>query len=84
MNDIPILSNLEKRIILVLGEDLHFYNEVSRYTITDINRILNEFNQKYSNPIRFSPPSSTVKNLQNKGLVDSVSYSFQGRRSDDN
>ena len=80
MNDIPILSNLEKRIILVLGEDLMFHKEISRYTITDINRILNEYNQKYDNQIRLSPPNSTVKSLIKKELVDSVFDTVQRKR----
>ncbi len=80
MNDIPILSNLEKRIILVLGQDLMSYGEVSRYTLTDIKRILNEYNQKYNTSIRLSPPTSTVKNLEQNWLVDSVFDTFQGRK----
>ncbi len=55
-DDLPILSNLEKKIILVLGEDLTEFGEISRYSSLQIKISLNENNQKYQKPLRSSTP----------------------------
>jgi len=76
---LPILSNLEKKIILILGEDLVEFNQVSRYSNYDIKASLNEINERYQNPLRSSVPSSTLKSLEQKELVDSVFDRENGR-----
>ena len=77
--ELPILSNLEKKLILVLGEGLGEFEQISRFSSYSIKRILNEYNQKYQKPLRSSVPSSTLKNLEQKELVDSVFDKENGR-----
>lgn len=76
---LPILSNLEKKIILILGKDLTEFGEISRYSSYNIKSYLNNYNQKYQRPIRSSPPYSTLKSLEQKQLVDSVFDRENGR-----
>ncbi|MEE9377776.1 MAG: hypothetical protein V3V33_07035 [Candidatus Lokiarchaeia archaeon] len=76
---LPILSNLEKRIILILGEDLTEFGEISRFSSNNIKNSLNSYNQKYQRPLRSSPPYSTLKSLEQKQLVDSVFDRENGR-----
>jgi len=71
-DNFPLLTNLEKKIILVLGQDLTDFEEISRYSSTDIKLSLNEYNQKYQKPFRSSTPTSTLKSLERKELVNSV------------
>lgn len=71
-DDIPILTNLEKKIILILGQDLTEFEEISRYSSINIKLSLNDYNQKYQKPLRSSVPASTLKSLEQKELVDSV------------
>jgi len=40
---LPILFNLEKKIVLVLGTDLDFYKELTRFSAKDIKIELNEY-----------------------------------------
>lgn len=77
--DIPILSNLEKKLILILGESLIDFNEISRYSSTSIKIALNEYNEKYNLPYRSNIPYSTLKNLEQKELIDSVYDRENGR-----
>ena len=56
MSDLPILSNLEKRIILVLGQYLNEYEIPTRFTGQDIKQNLNRFNEKYNKPYRSHIP----------------------------
>ena len=78
-DDLIILSNLEKKIILILGEDLIGFNEISRYSSYHIKSSLNEYNEKYQKPLRSSAPFSTLKSLERKELIDSVYDRENGR-----
>lgn len=80
MSDLPILSNLEKRIILVLGEDLAEFNDLTRYSGQDIKQNLNRFNERYNKSYRSNIPYSTLKQLVRKELVDTVIDTLNGRR----
>lgn len=71
-SDLPILTNLEKKIILILGEDLDEFNQICRYSTDNIKNSLNTYAKKHQRSLRSSVPSSTLKSLEQKELVDSV------------
>jgi DNA-binding PadR family transcriptional regulator len=79
MSDLPILSSLEKKIILVLGEGYEDFKEVSRFKGQDIKYNLNRLNEKYNKPYRSHVPYSTLKQLVRKELVDTVIDTLEGR-----
>lgn len=79
-NDLPILTKLEKKIIVVLGQDLSEFDDICRYSSTSIKIGLNEHNQKYQLSYRTSVPYSTLKSLERKQLVDSV-YDTENNRA---
>lgn len=77
--DLVILTNLEKKIILILGRDLTEFDEISRYSSYNIKSSLNTYNQKYQKPLRSSVPTSTLKSLEQKKLIDSMFDRENGR-----
>ena len=80
MSGLPILSTLEKKIILVLGSDYDEFTELSRFAGRDIKEYLNEFNEIYNTPFQSSIPYSTLKHLEEKKLVDTVMDTINGRK----
>ena len=69
---LPLLTTLEKRIVLALGHDIEFFNERSRYSAKDIKIELNIYYEKYHLPYCSSVSYSTLKNLEAKGVIETV------------
>ena len=69
---LPLLSTLEKRIVLALGYDIEFFNELDRFSAKDIKIELNELYEKYHLPYCSSISYSTLKNLEAKGVVETI------------
>ena len=77
---LPILSTLEKRIVLVLGTDIESFNELSRYSAKDIKIELNKYYEIYHQPYCKSVPYSTLRNLEAKGVIETVITSNEEHR----
>lgn len=80
MSDLPILSTLEKKLILVLGLEYLEYGELLRFSGRDIKESLNEFNEKYKKPYQYYVPYATLERLEEKVLIETVIDTVNGRK----